>query len=57
MLGAAWEGLLEDLEERGLLHPERRHITRLAASPEQAVDLVALALESWDEFCVRGEHG
>ncbi len=57
LLGEAWEGLLDSLEERGLLHPDRRKITRLAASPREAVDLVALALESWDDFCVRGEPG
>jgi uncharacterized protein (TIGR00730 family) len=57
LLGQAWEGLLESLEGRGLLHPERRQITRLAASPREAVDLVTLALESWDDFFVRGEPG
>ncbi len=57
LLGEAWEGLLDSLEGRGLLHPDRRKITRLAASPREAVDLVALALESWDDFCVRGEPG
>ncbi len=57
LLGEAWEGLLESLEGRGLLHPERRKITRLAASPREAVDLVTLALESWDDFCARGEPG
>lgn len=57
LLGAAWEGLLESLEGRGLLHSARRETTRLAASPREAVDLVALALESWDDFRVRGEPG
>jgi uncharacterized protein (TIGR00730 family) len=57
LLGEAWEGLPESLEERGLLHPDRRKITRLAASPREAVDLVALALKSWDDFRERGEQG
>jgi uncharacterized protein (TIGR00730 family) len=50
LLGGPWEGLLEALEGLELLQPARREVTRLAASPRQAVDLVALGLESWESY-------
>jgi uncharacterized protein (TIGR00730 family) len=57
LLGAVWPGLLQDLENRGLLKEARRQVTRCAGSPAEAVDLVALGLKSWDRFCMRGEQG
>ncbi len=57
LLGAVWPGLVEDLERRHLLQEARRQVTRCAGSPGEAVDLVALGLESWDRFCMRGDQG
>jgi uncharacterized protein (TIGR00730 family) len=56
LLGMAWRGWPESLEQRGFLQPERRQVTRLASTAREAVDLVALALESWDRFRARGEQ-
>ena len=57
LLGGAWPGLMEELEGRELLEGARRSVTRQAASPEEAVDLVTLGLESWEGFCRRGDRG
>ena len=50
LLGEVWEELLGLLRERGVLEPEVREATRVAASPEQAANLVALGLQAFDRF-------
>ena len=40
LLGGFWEGLVPHLLERGLLEPSQARATSLAASPQEAVDIV-----------------
>jgi len=45
LLGDGWRGFLDTLSAAGMLDPAQRDITRLAASPRDAVDMIERLLE------------
>jgi uncharacterized protein (TIGR00730 family) len=56
LLGAGWPELLESLQTLGILNGEPLRVSRYAAGEAEAVNLVALGLESFERFC-KGESG
>jgi len=54
LLGAGWGEQVAALEGWGILEPGHREVVRLAATPEEAVAIVALGIEQYERFR-RGE--
>ncbi len=50
LVGSAWSQLVDQLQRLEFLEPGQGRMTRMAGSAQEAADLVALGLESYDRF-------